>query len=95
LYGPAGTDLCVVAEQIRASVIKEGIPHTGSSVEPVITVSVGSAAVVPNSRRSVAGLIQQADESLYAAKQAGRNLVVHEDVDEYGSTGAFEIPSVG
>jgi diguanylate cyclase (GGDEF)-like protein len=95
LYGPSATDLCVVAEQIRAHVVKEGIPHSGSSVEPVITVSVGSAAVVPNARRSLSGLIQQADESLYAAKQAGRNLVVHEDVDEFGSTGAFEIPSAG
>jgi diguanylate cyclase (GGDEF)-like protein len=95
LYGPSATDLCVVAEQIRKSVLKEGIPNSGSSVEPVITVSVGSAAVVPNAHRTVAGLIQQADEALYAAKQAGRNLVVHEDVDEFGSTGAFEIPSVG
>jgi len=41
----------------------------------------------------LSGLIQQADESLYAAKQAGRNLVVHEDVDEFGTTGTFEVSS--
>ena len=93
LYGPAATDLCVVAEQIRQAVQEEAIPHTGSSVANVITVSVGSSAVKPNRARSLSGLIQQADESLYAAKQAGRNLVVHEDVDEFGVTGTFEVSS--
>ena len=95
LYGPHGTELCAVAERIRASVQQEAISHPESDVAEVITVSVGSAAVKPNESRSLSGLIQQADESLYAAKQAGRNLVVHEDVDEFGSTGAFEVPSAG
>ena len=95
LYGPHATELCAVAEKIRAAVELEAIPHPSSDVADVITVSVGSAAVKPNDSRTLSGLIQQADESLYAAKQAGRNLVVHEDVDEYGTTGAFEVPAAG
>ena len=92
LYGTSSREPAAVAEQIRVAVMEENIPHKGSSVAPVLTVSVGSSAVRPNATRSLAGLIQQADESLYAAKQAGRNLVVHEDVDEFSRTGAFEVP---
>lgn len=91
LYGAKPSDYCSVAEKIRASVQAEAIPHPDSGVADVITVSVGSAAVRPNDSRTLSGLIQQADESLYAAKQAGRNLVVHEDVDEFGDTGNFEV----
>jgi len=91
LYGAKSTEYCSIAEKIRAAVQQEAIPHPASDVAGVITVSIGSAAVKPNASRTLSGLIQQADESLYAAKQAGRNLVVHEDVDEFGDTGNFEV----
>jgi len=94
LYGPQAMDLCTVGERIRNSVQECKISHPASPVADVITVSVGSAAVRPNESRTLAGLIQQADESLYAAKQSGRNLVVHEDVDESASTGAFRVPKL-
>jgi diguanylate cyclase (GGDEF)-like protein len=95
LFGADSAEPCAVAESIRAAIEHEAIPHPASDVSDFITVSVGSSAVKPNNSRTLSGLIQQADESLYAAKQAGRNLVVHEDVDEYGNTGSFEIPSTG
>lgn len=95
LFGADANDPCAVAESIRSAVEGERIPHPGSPVSEYITVSVGSAAVKPNNSRSLSGLIQQADESLYAAKQAGRNLVVHEDVDEFATTGSFEVPAAG
>jgi diguanylate cyclase (GGDEF)-like protein len=93
LFGPSSREPAAVAEQIRVAVMEENIPHKGSSVASVLTVSVGSSSVRPNAWRSLAGLIQQADEALYAAKQGGRNLVIHEDVDEFGRTGAFEVPT--
>jgi diguanylate cyclase (GGDEF)-like protein len=95
LFGADAAEPCTVAESIRAAVQQEAIPHPASDVADCITVSVGSAAVQPNDSRSLSGLIQQADESLYAAKQAGRNLVVHEDVNEFGTTGSFAVPAVG
>jgi diguanylate cyclase (GGDEF)-like protein len=95
LYGPNAAEPCEVAERIRSAVQQEAIAHPGSDVADCITVSVGSAAVRPNGARTLSGLIQQADESLYAAKQAGRNLVVHEDVDEFATTGSFEVPEAG
>jgi diguanylate cyclase (GGDEF)-like protein len=56
-------------------------PHAGSSVGPVVTVSVGVAAA----RRTVDGLhtplaadalVEAADQALYAAKRAGRGRCV-------------------
>ena len=41
-----------------------------------LTVSVGVAACVPNGSMGPGRLMQRADESLYAAKEAGRNCVV-------------------
>ncbi len=94
LVGVNEGEQAVVAESIRTAVQREGIPHPASSVADCITVSVGSATVKPTGSRTLSGLIQHADESLYAAKQAGRNLVVHEDVSEFGTTGSFEVPEV-
>lgn len=95
LFGADANQPHVVAESIRASIENEAIPHSASEVADCITVSIGSSAVKPTGGRSISGLIQQADESLYAAKQAGRNLVVHEDVNEFGTTGSFEVPAAG
>ena len=95
LFGADSAEPHVVGESIRAAIQNEAIPHSASEVADCITVSIGSSAVRPTGGRSLSGLIQQADESLYAAKQAGRNLVVHEDVNEFGTTGSFEIPATG
>jgi diguanylate cyclase (GGDEF)-like protein len=62
-----------VAEQLLEVVRGLGIPHQDSSAAPVLTISVGVACVVPVARRSSAGLLQLADQALYAAKDSGRN----------------------
>jgi diguanylate cyclase (GGDEF)-like protein len=69
------------------------IPHPASSVSPYVTVSIGAACVEPQSGRAHDGLIQLADEALYAAKEGGRNRTVVMD-REYATlkTGAFRVP---
>ena len=62
-----------VAEQLLEAVRGLGIPHQDSSAAAALTISVGVACVQPAARRSSAGLLQLADQALYAAKDGGRN----------------------
>ena len=63
-----------VSESIRAKVYEENIIHE-DGVEGRVTVSIGVAATVPDAILSAEDLIDAADGSLYAAKDAGRNRV--------------------
>ena len=79
------------AEQLLEAVRALGIPHQDSSAAAVLTISVGVAVLQPVAGRSSAGLIQRADQALYAAKDAGRNRmhVPHGDY-EHMKTGYFQ-----
>jgi diguanylate cyclase (GGDEF)-like protein len=95
LYAPSGTDAAAVAEQLRRDIMVHSLPHADSSAADVVTVSIGSAIAEPGSNRSLAGLIQTADEALYRAKQSGRNRVLHVDAaDSTTPTGAFKVFAV-
>ncbi|MET0535490.1 MAG: diguanylate cyclase [Steroidobacter sp.] len=67
--------------------------HPHSSLGPHVTVSIGAACVEPQAGRNHEGLIQLADEALYAAKEGGRNRTIVMD-REYATltTGAFRVP---
>jgi len=62
-----------VAEQVRACVARGRIHREGAQPIGSITISIGVAA--GEQAEPLEGLIQRADEALYAAKRAGRNRV--------------------
>ncbi|MDD5035088.1 MAG: diguanylate cyclase [Methylococcaceae bacterium] len=64
---------CQVAGKMRAEVENLHIPNPDSTVCPYITISLGVATEVPNPASDPNQLIKLADETLYRAKNAGRN----------------------
>lgn len=92
LYAPSGSDPTALLEQIRRDTLALNIPHTHSDAGGILTVSIGSATAEPDTKRSLAGLIQRADEALYRAKQLGRNRALHVDSSDSDTpTGAFRV----
>ena len=64
-----------VADFCRGSIEEAGIEHVTSNTAKVVTVSIGVAAMLPLYDKSSTLLVEQADISLYQAKQNGRNRV--------------------
>ncbi len=65
----------VIAERVRANLRATALAHE-ASVSGQVTVSIGSASLVPHSRPEWDRLIAAADAALYEAKAAGRDGVV-------------------
>ncbi|WP_231741484.1 diguanylate cyclase [Paucibacter sp. KCTC 42545] len=69
------------AQELEASVRSLAIPHEGSSVAPVVTISLGAAAAHPAQGDEPGHLIDAADRMLYEAKAGGRGQVRFVQVD--------------
>jgi len=64
-----------LAEQARARVEARAIAHRESRAGRFLTVSIGVASIVPESRLSERTLVGLADKGLYDAKAGGRNCI--------------------
>ena len=64
-----------VGEAIRTAVKNLNIPHNNSSVNSMVTLSLGVATTIPDSVDNPQLLIEAADLALYQAKKRGRDCV--------------------
>lgn len=68
-----------VAEKLLAAVDALAIEHPASAVAPHVTISLGIAGTTPQPGQEPETLIAQADQALYAAKDAGRHCFMRHD----------------
>lgn len=66
----------LVAERCRSVVAGLAIPHGGSAIGQILTVSLGVGTIVPDHSREPKSFIDEVDRLLYRAKQEGRDRVV-------------------
>ena len=64
-----------VAETMREKLNTQKIPHSGSSISPYVTMSIGIATAIPLPGQNASPLLEKADRALYQAKKQGRNQI--------------------
>lgn len=74
-------EVCALAERIRQDVLARSLPFAHSPVAPVLSVSIGIAAMRPDQHTETNTLASSADVALYQAKHEGRNRSVFFSVD--------------
>ena len=66
--------LCV-GQRVIDAIQQLDIEHADSAVAPIVTISLGAAALIPTGNNTPPQLIELADQALYQAKETGRNRV--------------------
>lgn len=64
-----------VGAHIARALAHLALPHAYSRAAPVLTLSMGAAALVPKGELNPCVLVDQADSALYRAKSQGRNRI--------------------
>ncbi|GFO58323.1 hypothetical protein GMST_06480 [Geomonas silvestris] len=65
----------LLAEKLRQKVLDQAVPHAGSEVAQVVSVSIGVVGAQVEGERTPQWFLAQADRALYLAKEKGRNQV--------------------
>src|SRR3954451_18820286 len=66
----------VAAERLRRGVEDLAMSHEANLPQGLVTISVGLAALPPGEKKPFEELLKEADDALYAAKEAGRNRIM-------------------
>jgi len=75
LPGITPEDAFEIIEKMRVTVAALNIPHTGNKGMAIVTISAGLVTRIPSKKDALEGLLKEADDCLYQAKEQGRNRV--------------------
>lgn len=73
--GGNATKALKVAEIIREAILDTRIEHLYSSVNTIVTMSMGLASILPSKLNAMPMLLAQADSAMYEAKKQGRDQI--------------------
>ncbi len=65
----------IIAESIRKAVMDLQLPHAGSNLADIVTLSAGVTSLIPDESTEMRDMIVTVDIALYDAKHQGRNRV--------------------
>ena len=65
----------VLAQEVQKAIDTLAIPHRSSKAGKMLSVSIGLATLTPDDGNSITTLIDNADQGVYAAKEAGRHRI--------------------
>ena len=72
-----------VAETIHQHIKDLQLPHSGSEIGNIVTISIGVSSLIPDIRSSPHTLIAAADAALYNSKIKGRDRIIYKSVEAY------------
>jgi len=81
-----------IADQIRRQVFDMGVKSKTRGKIASISLSIGIASASPGAGNSVELLLSVADDSMYQAKNQGRNRVVSRNIDKQHQRASTEFP---
>jgi diguanylate cyclase (GGDEF)-like protein len=68
-------------EKLKEQIRLLHIPNQGSSISPIVTVSIGLVAIYPDNSTDENTLIKVTDDLLYRAKNSGRNQIISQNFE--------------
>lgn len=71
-------DALMIAGRIKSNISNLRLEHKGSPISSYVTVSIGGISGIPTELDGHFKMLERADESLYKAKQLGRDQIVIE-----------------
>ena len=75
IKGGNATKALKVAEALREAVIDTNIEHLYSSVNTIVTMSMGLSSILPSELNTMPMLLAEADSAMYQAKKDGRDQI--------------------
>ena len=68
-----------LAEKIRTVIEQKRIPHGRRAGNQFVTVSIGAASCIPRSENDYTETYDEAEDSLFTAKEQGKNVTIYEE----------------